>query len=1185
LIVDPDLQSNSGHNYNATKAVVESAILNGFEPFVIANSRFDPCDDLGGVSQLNIFRVGEEFAHGFQFSAQSRVLRSINDISLLKSSPWERLLHNIVGVSEGNSFSSEDLIYCHTLSHEILHAIMQYFLLNDWQSLPKFYTSLYCDETVFQGVPIAGVSFEQLIRFSEASDLLGERIFIHVETNELSSHFSEKFDFNFPFFVGPIRLPKTPPQKSGRKPKVSFLGTARKEKGFEKLPGILEHCLESDKGHEIGFLVQVNRPELQHEDVAKAVKKLEAMAIKFKNIELVGELDDREYESVLHDSDIVLLPYDRVSYTRRGSGVAYEALSLGACVIATHGIDVTRDFDGLNIVTPTGDNPEDYAMAVLSASRNKKKFFRKAAKNLKKFSVTNFVSELELLHSSKDYDTQSVVDKEILDYLPIAPLTGGHGFVERAHLASLKNLRCRVRIFPIPWPTTLHGQSVNWKMECIRDYYNNPDVYSRIGMAFPFIGGAIDSQELHRCFADKGTNIQTIPTINNLVESFVSPSPIIQRLITTHKSSIILSAYICSRSFAEKIRVNNQRVICDICDDMSYQYDLERRVEQFPAELSVSQERWLSEAMSNDEIDEREIVSTFDGVIYLTNNLKSAKHSTAVGVSKTLLPPVANEKDIISPYRTSDVELISQYTVNKDVVHSMLRSDASSFKTDVDLLFVGGRHVANTRSLEDFILMTMPVVWRGSPNAKLFVVGSVCIDFDRETIDPRVVLCGFVPDVGAYYAAAKVVVISVSFGSGFPTKAIEAFSTGQCCTVLEKSLYDLSVVAGSYFDLCPTLESLGNDILMLLHDPDVRIERGHNIMNFYKEVLGDWSYDEGLSEILNLDIVQPRNPDIFNEREHIESSIDLRLSSEMPSVPLPGKLIDFCEGGSSSGVFNMLWGWSHGEQYGRWIDGLSCGVVFCLDRPMKSISIIGRLIDHVWKHDPSVDVWVNGNLVGSVKLENDFASVSLQLDNPVISESQVFFVKLVFASTYKPMGEARNLSAQIQQFRFNEGLDRIELPDTSLTDISFRNISINGDHYSDKSAATLTFSSTGSPRGASLSLEGWSYPEGNHRWILGNQTASVNFLHNSLEIKTLNISYWSPKNGDKSESISLEVYLNDQYLTTISPEEGLNKYSLELESTVVISTPKVTLKPTTYVSLDGDNRELAACIVSISLKS
>jgi glycosyltransferase involved in cell wall biosynthesis len=116
---------------------------------------------------------------------------------------------------------------------------------------------------------------------------------------------------------------------------ATTLGPARIQKGFHQITNLIKLYLDNtnDFKYRVTFhlhCVNSDNNSLINDDII-FLKNLNSDHIKI----IEHNLTEIEYFRMLNDSDIVLLPYDSLSYFAQTSGIFTESLSMGKCVIVS----------------------------------------------------------------------------------------------------------------------------------------------------------------------------------------------------------------------------------------------------------------------------------------------------------------------------------------------------------------------------------------------------------------------------------------------------------------------------------------------------------------------------------------------------------------------------------------------------------------------------------------------------------------------------------------------------------------------------------------------------------------------------------------------------------------------------------------------------------------------------------
>lgn len=220
----------------------------------------------------------------------------------------------------------DDLLFWPTLSWTELDALMRVFPGEDRPAMALLVRRDLSEE---------GREAAQRA-LSRAKSVWGEdRLRFFTDSEGLSEEYSRLGLYRFMTLPIP-HLPSPPVPRAGIHV-AGFLGDAREEKGYPWLPDVVEAA------RDLRFLVQSNLPQGgASREVHEARLLLQTNP---REIEMtLDPLGPAQYADLLHRTDLFLLPYDRVAYRNRSSGVLLEALSLGRPVVVPSGCWLSRQF-------------------------------------------------------------------------------------------------------------------------------------------------------------------------------------------------------------------------------------------------------------------------------------------------------------------------------------------------------------------------------------------------------------------------------------------------------------------------------------------------------------------------------------------------------------------------------------------------------------------------------------------------------------------------------------------------------------------------------------------------------------------------------------------------------------------------------------------------------------------------
>ena len=160
--------------------------------------------------------------------------------------------------------------------------------------------------------------------------------------------------------VDPGLAPARPaPDTAGRPPRIAVVGGARPEKGFDRLPAIVRASRERTSAV---FLVQLFNEQLTPDAWAELCRLAEEPGVEAAR----GQLDRAGYLALLAAADLMLLPYARIPYRQRASGILSEAILAGLPVVVPSGTWLSQQVESGAAagVVYEGDEPASVAAAV-----------------------------------------------------------------------------------------------------------------------------------------------------------------------------------------------------------------------------------------------------------------------------------------------------------------------------------------------------------------------------------------------------------------------------------------------------------------------------------------------------------------------------------------------------------------------------------------------------------------------------------------------------------------------------------------------------------------------------------------------------------------------------------------------------------------------------------------------------
>ena len=172
--------------------------------------------------------------------------------------------------------------------------------------------------------------------FALAAPLIGRSLFFTAENEAMAVLYREAFGIHGKILSPmvkdvPVPLGIEVPHAAARgMVRLGFFGYSKREKGFHLLPRAIEICRQQRL--DVEFTVQIQHGRWEHATVA-AERALRAQSVCL----LEGVLDSETYTKWTSRIDVMLLPYDPITFGVRGSGIFTDSVAAGRPVVASKG--------------------------------------------------------------------------------------------------------------------------------------------------------------------------------------------------------------------------------------------------------------------------------------------------------------------------------------------------------------------------------------------------------------------------------------------------------------------------------------------------------------------------------------------------------------------------------------------------------------------------------------------------------------------------------------------------------------------------------------------------------------------------------------------------------------------------------------------------------------------------------
>ncbi|MBV6633218.1 MAG: glycosyltransferase [Alphaproteobacteria bacterium] len=945
LVVDTELQTKIGHNFNATSRVARAAIDFGFDQVVIGCNRHFSAAPAAAldVEGTNIDVVPGFSSQAYDLFTDQSFSPSLNANSIHYGVYNAKALYaELSGFLDQVEATSQDLLYFHTFSLATAEAVLRLLRNRAPAQTPTIHALVYMKPHLLQLSEVKQSKFPGILDRFAAEGFLDTKIFFHVETKRLQQAYAE-LGFDFPVLFGPISTPAAVTDAKSRKKEakqrqVAFLGEARAEKGFWILAEIINIFAHRYPGmlKKTKFVIQceANGDNQAHPWVQESIDRLKRIAKLHDNISLISSVEKSEYEALIAESDIILLPYDLEAYECRGSGVAYEALAYGQSLIVPADTDIDVSFDFPNVIAADNYCPETFAERIYDAVKMPQSQWLEASKEaiayIEQFNGPGFISRLvdgakTRSAAAKKAEAKRSAPKKRALLLCCGTLDGGVGMVQKAQLSALCDLGIDVDCVFLPWSLSTIQSSFEEaefynSIDNRRDEFDIPEGAGIIAYT-PYVLSktSVDAERIIMTLNDR-VNV-------NSFESFEYRTTLIDpdyyaEFIRDQEYDWAIVNYPFYIGALDLLGAKYKKLIVETHDLQAKQMYFRR--------LSAGRPEDTDKYIEKDYRDELAASGQADALVHISEQLQSNYAGVPDSVKQTTIRPCVPKAQIEkcrelsqAAHRISDVGQLTSYLTieSPEAGHALPEWMTNSGASGLDLAFIGSSHFSNVASLRWFIdSVYLPILRPLGVNFS--VAGSICADLGD--YGDQLWRLGRVRDAEPLQLAARVNVLAVENGTGFPTKVIETLSLGQAFSASAYGFYELADQAAKYFPVLDAIDDWADDILEQLLLRPARSIRGKDGRRFASKHFSPANYRNSWAKVLGHRKAMPKgfDEDFYQGTGHAEVNLEQRiplLNQELLKRLPPNRLRRLQR---RNPVLKRLTGAVKDHRIDNWVDGV-----------------------------------------------------------------------------------------------------------------------------------------------------------------------------------------------------------------------------------------------------------------------
>lgn len=169
---------------------------------------------------------------------------------------------------------------------------------------------------------------------------------------------------------------------------------------------------------------------------------------------------------------------------------------------------------------------------------------------------------------------------------------------------------------------------------------------------------------------------------------------------------------------------------------------------------------------------------------------------------------------------------------------------------DYDLVFTGNMsYPPNVESVVYLVREVLPLVWSARPTVRLLIAGATPAARVKMLEGPNVTVSGWVEDIRASYARAKIFIAPMQISIGLQNKLLEAMAMQLPCITSALANNALKGTHGRHVLVCSRPEEYANAITHLLDNPDEAAGLAAAGYEFVKE---NYAWDKATEPLLKL---------------------------------------------------------------------------------------------------------------------------------------------------------------------------------------------------------------------------------------------------------------------------------------------------------------------------------------------
>lgn len=365
ILIDNSISDTAGHHYQYAEYCLKAAKELGYEPILATNKKNKETENLPwkvyptytgtfwSHDEYNKFLISlynrfEKSKHKVALSGMLRVFGSSLAKKLLDKNKIEEFAKNSQELFSHVLLSEGDIVFLPTSGLVEMFGISSCATKN--QSLQKatwnflFRRNLYNGSTenysfIYIKLRLLKLAFDNFLNKTKIHALF------YTDSDQLTDQYDRMNSVKFHTLPIPHTVPKPISRQKKNKLQITYLGDARTEKGYQYLPQVIQDLwADYVKTDKVSFVIQSNY-NIPDGEPAPVVARAQLQHFPSDKVKLILESPSvEEYQKILQDTDVILLPYDKINYYARSSGISIEALCYGIPTLTPSGTWPARQF-------------------------------------------------------------------------------------------------------------------------------------------------------------------------------------------------------------------------------------------------------------------------------------------------------------------------------------------------------------------------------------------------------------------------------------------------------------------------------------------------------------------------------------------------------------------------------------------------------------------------------------------------------------------------------------------------------------------------------------------------------------------------------------------------------------------------------------------------------------------------